>query len=151
MEKWPQIGCGGRFRPFAKGPSQVVEFQDANGETVACTSERLPWKLDEMIKKEEYKGMITEASKNLRPQHIYEQMPTAHPLAAHISVKHACGEKDMLIMGISPDSINQWLRGDCPTMREHVWVYAIIQIAASEPGRIAMATILPGMLYSAMH
>ena len=39
---WPQIGCGCKFVPYAKGPSKVLQIQLPNGSWAAVVSERLP-------------------------------------------------------------------------------------------------------------
>ena len=36
--KWPQPGCGARFKPWHRGASKVIEMRDAEGEWHAISS-----------------------------------------------------------------------------------------------------------------
>ena len=47
---WPEVGCGSRFIPHAKGASLVVELNSKDGAWHAFLSERIPPKLDNRIK-----------------------------------------------------------------------------------------------------
>ena len=51
VEHWPQIGCGSKFRPWAKGASMVVELKMGNGEWQSFMPEPMPAELDDTIPK----------------------------------------------------------------------------------------------------
>eukprot|EP00975_Prorocentrum_lima_P013557 2879640-Prorocentrum_lima.AAC.1 len=51
VTKWPDVGCGTRFVPWARGASMVVEMQMVDRTWVAFMAERFPEVLEEEVKK----------------------------------------------------------------------------------------------------
>ena len=50
LKKWPQPGCSANFYPWRFGPSTVLEFQTAAGEWRAFRADKMPEKLDDVVK-----------------------------------------------------------------------------------------------------
>eukprot|EP00975_Prorocentrum_lima_P000574 112454-Prorocentrum_lima.AAC.1 len=49
-DKWPKVGCGARFLPWARGASLVAEIKMADGRWEACMADSCPEQLDDEIK-----------------------------------------------------------------------------------------------------
>eukprot|EP00975_Prorocentrum_lima_P051271 10739690-Prorocentrum_lima.AAC.1 len=51
VDKWPEVGCGARCVPWARGASMVMEMRMTDGTWEAFMAERFPEALDDEIKK----------------------------------------------------------------------------------------------------
>ena len=73
MEDWPHIGCGSKFRPWAKGASMVVELKMGNGEWQSFMAEQMPNELDDAINS--HHAAFAMAQRELTPNDIFDILP----------------------------------------------------------------------------
>ena len=77
-DKWPKIGCGSNFVPYAKGFSMVTEIKCPDGTWTAFSSDRLPPQLDDEIKKVQAEFYL--AGTRLTAEQLKEIIPVSFPM-----------------------------------------------------------------------
>eukprot|EP00975_Prorocentrum_lima_P049323 10319612-Prorocentrum_lima.AAC.1 len=83
VERWPEVGCGARFVPWARGASMVVEMQMIDRTWAAFMADRFPDVLEKEIQKVREAFYLT--VQKLEPEELRETLPRPA-----LSMTHLC-------------------------------------------------------------
>ena len=87
VEKFPHIGCGANYVPWARGPSMVCEIQMSQnkGEWEAFLADHTPQALDDQLKKLSYEA-LSRTFQTLKPETLLRAIPVTMPMTHLVTV-----------------------------------------------------------------
>ena len=115
---WPKIGCGTKFRPWARGASKLLEIETSHG-WVNIIADRLPEQLDDEIKKVQYE--FCKCCNKVTAEDILASVPIAFPRLNVLS--H--------VVGVAQFPLDDWKAAGQPTLTEAGWM-ALVQVIAKK-------------------
>ena len=115
--KWPSIGCGANFKPWAKGHSMVVEIMLKDGSWTAFISDRIPEELDDAIKGKH--AEFHNAMNGMSPEELQALIPMDFPM------RHIMEDFPM----VAKYPIDAWEKMNSPYMSVRSWAKLCIRVA----------------------
>ena len=127
INSWPQIGCGAGFRPWANGPSLVMEVctDPEKDEWEAFISERIPQVIDDCIKAANLAD-LEKAFGKLTPEKVYSCFPVLLPKTNHYV------HNGFVLRGIAKYPVDEWMKKERPVMTAQMWVLLVRTIAEQD-------------------
>ena len=130
---WPIIGCGQVFKAFSGGASLVIEMQttqaDGSKQREAFNSERLPWLLENALKKNTVRKCFEVASRRLEPAEVMKMLPVRFPMN-HVAIgRHPVTNAELKFSGVAKCPLSEWETAGRPMMRQKDWCELVMRIA----------------------
>ena len=130
---WPIVGCGQVFKAFSGGASLVIEMEttqkDGSKQWEAFNSERLPWLLENALKKNTVRKCFELASCKLEPAEVMKMLPVRFPMN-HIALgHHPVTKKEMRFSGVAQYPLSEWEKAGRPMMRQRDWCELVMRIS----------------------
>jgi len=127
--KWPVVGCGKLYKPWADGAGMVVEYKGGEG-WKAFRADLIPEILDDCIKKKQVE--FNRAGQCLTPEDVYDLIPRTYPKAnpvplADFEAFPGLGQFDFL----------QWVKDNEPMLTTEGWCKLAMTIASQDLANLA--------------
>ncbi len=120
VPKWPKIGCGATFVPWANGLSMVAEVKCADGVWAAFSADRLPAQLDDEIKKAHAAFYL--AGRKLDEAELLKLIPVSFPMTNHLKG----------FRSIAKYPVDEWEKQKLPCFTTKSWCKLAMLIAAKD-------------------
>ena len=120
VTKWPKVGCGADFIPWAKGMSMVAEVKCPDGVWQAFSADRLPAQLDDEIKKAQAAFYL--AGRKLNEEELLGIIPVSFPMTNHLK-----GFKS-----IAKYPVDEWEKQNLPCFTTKSWCKLAMLIASKD-------------------
>ena len=120
VSKWPAIGCGAIFKPWARGASMVVEMMTHDGKWISFMADRLPEQLDDAIKG--HHAAFHMATLKMTPEELQEAIPMGFPMT-HVVDGVPC---------VARYPIDMWELNGMPIMTTKGWAKLCMLIAQQD-------------------
>ena len=129
---WPNDGCGGRFYPWKRGASKVIEVDKPSGEPICFLAERPVAIMDDCIKANQ--EAFYKALNACTPEEILRAIPVTHPKRYLL---------DKSIPGIAQFPRVEWLKKNKPVLTAVGWQVLCEIVRRREPQLLsALAGVL---------
>ena len=124
IEKFPHIGCGAKYVPWARGPSMVCEIQlrQFSGEWEAFLADHTPQALDDQLKKLSYDA-LSKSFQSLKPETILRAIPMTMPMT------HLATISGKQMEGVAKYPLDSWINTGAPCFTTEKWAMICILIA----------------------
>ena len=119
---WPDNGCGGRFFPWRRGASKLIEVDDPKGEKVCFLAERPVQIIDDAIKA--HHQTFYKALNACKAEDILRIIPVTHP---------KCYLLDKSIPGVAKFPRGEWLKNKKPVLTAVGWQLLCEIVRRREP------------------
>ena len=118
-KSWPQIGCGARFIPWARGASIILELKCGDTWMAMAAVRPPPILLDEIFRVRYEFALRLDA---MTPSQIQQVMPICFPMSYLID------GRDGKFPGIAKFPVDQWVKDGRPIFDEAAWCTLCIHL-----------------------
>ena len=126
---YPIIGCGAKFRPWARGESLVVEFLDKHtGQWQAFMADQMPELLDAEIKK--HQAAFLRVCTTMTPSEIFAAVPMTFPSVHMVDPQ--------LLPGISRFPVEKWPANGERVLNTKGWCQLVMATAKKDFASLGM-------------
>ena len=106
----------------------AVTQPDGSKTWEAFNSERLPWLLEDALKRNTVRRSFEIAARRLEPKEVFQMLPTRFPMT-HIAVgTHPVTRKPMTFSGVAKYPLSEWERSGAPVMTQKGWGELLMRI-----------------------